>query len=70
MSELLYFLIILFSLLEIELGKVKSFPQLNSISDEKLKTLKELKDFEYDVSLVGRKISVQDEINLNSYGKF
>ena len=69
--NILIFLSHIYSLYEIDLGKIKSFPKLNiNLHEEKLKILKENKDYEYDVSIIGRKINLKDEnLNLNNYGK-
>lgn len=60
-----------FSVYEIELGKIKSFPKLNlNLSDEALENLRKNEDYEYDISIMGKRISKDEEnVNLNNYGK-
>ncbi len=38
------------------------------MQSEKLKYLNELEKFDYDISMVGKKISEDEKLNLNSYG--
>jgi len=61
--------IILLRIFEIDLGNIKSFPKIN-INTDSLRKLSNLSEYEYEVSLVGKRISDSDEeVRLNDYSK-
>jgi hypothetical protein len=66
MSQYISFYI--FSLLELDLGKLKSYPNLSNLTDDKLKFLRQNENYEFEVSLIGKKVTDDENLNLNNYG--
>jgi hypothetical protein len=56
-------------ILEINLGKIKSFPNQPDLklSEDQIKILENNPDYEFEVSVMGKKINEEEKINLNAY---
>jgi hypothetical protein len=54
----------------VNLGKIKSFPNINISNNisKHIDILSKNNDYEYEVSLLGKKVVDKEHINLNTYG--